>query len=175
MSLTFKRATTQDLLTIQTLSIETFSATFGPQNTPENLQAYLDEAYALDSLQAELNNHQSSFYLVFDGATLVGYLKLNIDAAQSEKMSSAYLEVERIYLKAAFQHEGFGRMMLDFAFQKASELGKTHIWLGVWEHNRNAQQFYQHLGFTFFGSHHFAMGTDMQTDLLMSREIAPSI
>ena len=36
---------------LQEISIETYTDTFGPYNTPENMQAYLVEAYNLEKLQ----------------------------------------------------------------------------------------------------------------------------
>ncbi len=64
----------------------TFTETFEDTNTAENLNQYLDEAYAIPVLTEELLNPDSVTYLVSndDGVTL-GYLKLNKDTAQTEK------------------------------------------------------------------------------------------
>lgn len=41
MSMTLRRLTTKDLDTLRDISIETFSDTFGAQNTAENMRDYL--------------------------------------------------------------------------------------------------------------------------------------
>jgi ribosomal protein S18 acetylase RimI-like enzyme len=56
-------------------------------------------------------------------------------------------------------------------FQKAVEIAQSHqmdfIWLGVWEKNEKAIQFYLKNGFEVFDKHIFKLGVDLQTDLLM--------
>ena len=45
------------------------------------------------------------------------------------------------------------------------------IWLGVWEHNQKAIEFYKKWGFEVFGKYIFVLGNDPQNDLLMKKEI----
>ena len=60
-----------------------------------------------------------------------GYLKLNIGTSQSEEMDDHFLEIERIYVRKKFKHQGIGTFLLDTAIKKAKEKQKTAIWLGV--------------------------------------------
>ena len=53
----------------------------------------------------------------------------------------------------------------------AAEKGKELIWLGVWEHNRRAIDFYTKFGFEKFGTPDFVLGDDVQTDWLMKKKI----
>ncbi|QER66830.1 GNAT family N-acetyltransferase [Paucilactobacillus nenjiangensis] len=156
---------------LQAISIETFTATFGQQNTADNLQHYLDDAYNLKTLSNELRNPDSYFYFLYVDEAIAGYLKLNVNHAQSENMGGEALEVERIYLTSNYQKFGLGKKLIYFAEQQAKQLHKKLIWLGVWEHNNNAQHFYEHLGFVPFSSHSFWMGTNRQTDILMQKSL----
>ncbi len=72
-----------------------------------------------------------------------GYLKLNTGTSQSEEMADHFLEIERIYVRKKFKHQGIGTFLLDTAIEKAKEKQKTAIWLGVWEHNDVALAFYR--------------------------------
>ena len=83
-------------------------------------------------------------------------------------------EVELLTLALARSHQGrgLGRLMLEKAFEEARARGAESVWLGVWEHNRQALAFYEHMGFAVFGSHVFTVGDDDQTDLLMRLRIA---
>lgn len=72
-----KQLTIEDAPALQEISIETYTDTFGPYNTPENMQAYLVEAYNLEKLQKELANPHSDFYFIFVDNQLAGYMKLN--------------------------------------------------------------------------------------------------
>ncbi|MDI6666591.1 GNAT family N-acetyltransferase [Leuconostoc falkenbergense] len=161
-----------DLNELQKVSLETFYDTFADQNTEKNMQEYLATSYKLEKLTEELENTNSFFYFVLnDEDDIMGYLKLNINAAQSEDDFDNALEIERIYIRKSFQKQGLGKILYNIAMTKATQLGKKRIWLGVWEFNQNAKAFYQHLGFEFVGSHTFDVGDDPQTDLIMVKDI----
>lgn len=105
MTKTIKKCTTADLATLQKLSIETYTDTFGEFNTPENLQAYLNEAYNDKILTNELANPNSEFYFVYIDENLAGYLKINTLDAQSEKMPDNFLEIQRIYIRKLYKRQ----------------------------------------------------------------------
>ncbi|RRK10884.1 GNAT family N-acetyltransferase [Lactiplantibacillus garii] len=163
--------TVADVQALQTISIETFTDTFAAQNTAANMRAYLDEAYNLPTLTAELETTDTRFYFVERDHEPLGYLKLNVNEAQSEKMGPDALEIERIYIRPAFKHQGLGSAFIKQAIELAKQAHKTKVWLGVWEHNEPAKAFYAKWGFQQFGAHTFTMGDDPQTDLLMSRPV----
>lgn len=171
MTTKLTECTLDDLHELQTISIVTFTETFKDQNSPEHLKAYLDEAYDLDKLKKELKNPSSRFYFIYVDQQVAGYLKLNTDAAQTEPMGADSLEVERIYVKKAFQRYGLGKQLLNKAFEMAVEQNKKRIWLGVWEENANAIAFYRKKGFVQTGSHSFYMGDDEQVDLIMVKTL----
>ncbi|MEJ2584567.1 MAG: hypothetical protein P8Z38_05830 [Robiginitalea sp.] len=45
--------------------------------------------------------------------------------------------------------------------------GKTYLWLGVWEENKEAIRFYKRHGFVTFGKHPYYIGSDRQMDWMM--------
>nr|WP_228115767.1 hypothetical protein [Sphingobacterium faecium] len=44
-----------------------------------------------------------------------------------------------------------------------------YVWLGVWEENPRAINFYKKNGFEEFDKHVFILGDDEQTDILMKK------
>lgn len=169
--MTMHKCTIEDLVLLQKISTETFTDTFGADNTAEDLAAYLERAYNLEQLKQELTNPDSSFYFIYSGDELAGYLKLNTGAAQSEAMGMDAFEVERIYVRTAFKRRGLGKQLIEFAIQTAVEMGKSTVWLGVWEHNMRALAFYRMLGFEKTGAHSFYMGDDEQIDYIMTKRL----
>ncbi|WP_137625624.1 GNAT family N-acetyltransferase [Lactiplantibacillus pingfangensis] len=166
-----RQLTLADAETLQALSVETFQDTFAAQNTAANMTAFLTSAYNLPKLKKELQQPGSRFYFIeLDGQPL-GYLKLNVDPAQSEVMGADNLEIERIYIRPTQKHQGLGSRFLKFAIELAKSEGKTGVWLGVWEHNEPAKRFYQKWGFERFNQHDFVMGTDTQTDFLLKKAL----
>ncbi|MCM3359060.1 MAG: GNAT family N-acetyltransferase [Psychrobacillus sp.] len=172
MTLTIKKCTFEDLHTLQEISYETFDETFKHQNSPENMNTYLERAFNLTQLEKELSNISSQFFFVYHNSEVAGYLKVNVDEAQSEKMDGESLEIERIYVKNKFQKLGLGKLLLNKAIEIAMERDKKKIWLGVWEKNENAIVFYKNMGFVQTSSHSFYMGDEEQIDLIMTKTLS---
>ncbi|KUL06585.1 GNAT family N-acetyltransferase [Bacillus licheniformis] len=171
MTVNIKRCTLEDLHKLQEIGYETFNETFKHQNSPENMKAYLDKAFNLKQLEKELSNSSSQFFFVYFNNEIAGYLKVNTDEAQSEKMGDESLEIERIYIKNNFQKHGLGKYLFNKAVEIAKELNKKKICLGVWEKNENAIAFYKKMGFVQTGAHSFYMGDEEQTDFIMAKTI----
>jgi diamine N-acetyltransferase len=60
---------------------------------------------------------------------------------------------------------------MDVCLAEARSRGGDVVWLGVWEKNDRAIQFYQRKGFTVAGITTFQLGADLQHDLLMQRKL----
>ena len=165
-----EKCTLKDIHRLQEISYETFNETFKHQNSPENMNHYLEKAFNLKQLEKIIQCLFSILFVYFNDE-IAGYLKVNIDDAQSEEMGNESLEVERIYIKSSFQKHGLGKYLLNNAIEIAIEHNKKNIWLGVWEKNENAIAFYKKLGFVQAGSHSFYMGDDEQVDLIMIKTL----
>lgn len=155
MTVKIKKCRREDLQTLQEISIETFNDTFKDQNSPENMQAYLEKAFNTEQLEKELSNSFSEFYFIWFNEEPAGYLKVNMNDAQSEKMGDESLEIERIYIRNKFQRKGLGKFLINKALEIAISQTKKTVWLGVWEKNENAIDFYKKwvlfkLGLTLF-------------------------
>ncbi|PYI53905.1 GNAT family N-acetyltransferase [Paenibacillus flagellatus] len=172
MTIEIKRCTLEDLRELQAVGYETFYDTFKRHNSPENMNAYLEQAFNLSQLEKEVSHPSSQFFFVLADREVAGYLKVNTDDAQSEEMGDEALEIERIYIKSQFQKRGLGSYLLTKAMDVARERHKTKVWLGVWEKNENAIAFYRKMGFVYTGAHSFYMGDDEQTDWIMTRTLA---
>ncbi|MBW8351299.1 GNAT family N-acetyltransferase [Bacillus sp. IITD106] len=171
MTISIKKCTLEDLRTLQDISYETFNETFKDQNSPENMTAYLEKSFNLKQLEKELSNSSSQFFFVYSNNELAGYLKVNIDDAQSEIMGDESLEIERIYIRNTFKKQGLGKVLLNKAVETAMEQNKKKIWLGVWEKNENAIAFYKKQGFVQTGVHSFYMGDEEQVDFIMIKSL----
>lgn len=165
-----KKATISDLEIILEISKQTFMETFAAVNTTENMEDYVRENFNPVQMASEINNPESAFYLAVLDTKTVGYLKLNFGNAQSEMFDRHLMEIHRIYVLNAFHGKKIGQQMLDKAIKIAQQTGVDYIWLGVWEENRRALQFYSKNGFVEFDKHLFTLGNDVQTDLLMRLE-----
>ncbi|WP_368658774.1 GNAT family N-acetyltransferase [Metabacillus halosaccharovorans] len=171
MTITIKKCTIENLRMLQEISYVTFNETFKHHNSPENMDTFLERAFNLNQLEKELSNRSSQFFFIYFNDEVAGYLKININDAQSEEMGDDSLEIERIYIKKEFQKHGLGKYLLNKAIELAMECNKQKIWLGVWENNENAIGFYKKMGFVQTGTHSFYMGDDEQTDFIMTKTL----
>jgi diamine N-acetyltransferase len=171
MNINIKPCTIEDLSTLQKISYETFNETFKDQNSPENMNAYLERAFNVKQLEKELSNISSQFFFVYFNNEVAGYLKVNTEDAQSENMGEDSLEIERIYIRTNFQKLGLGKYLINKAIEIAVEQEKNKIWLGVWEKNENAIAFYKKIGFVQAGTHSFHMGDEEQIDFIMIKSL----
>ena len=108
---------------------------------------------------------------MFLDGKLAGYLKINILDAQSEALGDDFMEIQRIYIRQQFKRLGLGRKLMKLGLERAQALKKPRVWLGVWEKNYSAQEFYKIFGFEKFSSHKFVMGDSVQTDYILKKEL----
>ena len=166
-----KPCTLSDLALLRRISQETFTGAFGSQNNPADLQDYLHQAFSEEQLENELRNPESRFFFLFWKGQLAGYVKLNQGQAQTDLRDPDALEIERIYVRGAFQGQGLGSWLLRQLKSLAEREGKGYLWLGVWEENRDAIRFYERHGFITFGKHPYYIGSDRQMDWMMRLEL----
>lgn len=165
------KVTETQLLELQKISRQTFYEAFSPVNSEEDMAMYLEHSLSIEKLSAELSNENTEFYFAQLNDQVIGYLKLNTNDAQTDLQDEQALEVERIYLLIEYASKGVGQLLMEKAYQVAQLKKAEYIWLGVWEHNTKAIQFYKRNGFCEFGSHMFKLGNDDQRDILMKRQL----
>ncbi|UHO40141.1 GNAT family N-acetyltransferase [Chryseobacterium capnotolerans] len=168
-SIIINKASAEDTDSIQKLAIQTFSETFAKDNTEEAMEKYLKESFNTEKVKSEINNPDSHFYIAWEEDNPVGYLKVNGGKAQTELQDETSLEIERIYVKKSHHGQKVGQLLYDQALKIAYQFNKSYLWLGVWEENLRALNFYRKNGFIEFDKHIFRLGDEEQTDLMMKK------
>lgn len=168
-SIIISKSGEKDLETLQSTGIQTFTETFAEDNTEEAMKQYLEDSFNTEKIKSELNNPDSLFYIAWEEDNPVGYLKMNSGKAQTELQDETSLEIERIYVKKSHHGKKVGQLLYNQALETAQQLGKSYLWLGVWEKNLRAINFYSKNGFVEFDKHIFRLGEEEQTDLMMKK------
>jgi diamine N-acetyltransferase len=169
--ISIKQAMLSDVNQLQTIGKQTFYETFSSGNTQENMTKYLTEEFSTEKLIAELNDNNSEFYFVTNHNNVIGYLKINFGPSQTELKDNKAVEIERIYVLKEFHGKNVGQMLYDKAIDIARQKNADYVWLGVWEENQRAINFYKKNGFVEFDKHIFKLGQDEQTDLMMKLKL----
>lgn len=63
------------------------------------------------------------------------------------------------------------KALFEFALQEAKKAGFIWAWLGVWEKNIRAQQFYFKYGFERFSQHEYVTGETVDIDWLLKKQL----
>ncbi|MGO1787256.1 MAG: GNAT family N-acetyltransferase [Sphingobacterium sp.] len=174
MNITIQKVTLNDIEQLQEIGKETFLETFSTSNTQENMEKYLAEGFSLKKLSDELTNENSEFYFASSENSVIGYLKINFGASQTERQDEKNLEIERIYVLKEFYGKKVGQMLYEKAIEVAKQKSLAWVWLGVWEENPRAIRFYEKNGFVEFDKHIFTLGDEEQTDLMMRLKLGNS-
>lgn len=156
---------------IADLSRKTFFETFAPSNTQENMDMFMDVQFTKKALMEEVGAEGNIFLLAFRGVEPVGYVRLRESTSPEQLGSLPAIEIARIYAVQDIIGKGVGSALMEKSLQIAQAKNKQLVWLGVWEHNYRAIDFYNRWGFTKFGEHPFILGTDMQTDWMMVKHL----
>ena len=166
-----KEVRISDINKLQEIGRLTFSETFSSGNSDENMMSYLAEGFSIEKLSAELNDVNSEFYFAWYNDEVIGYLKLNFGNSQTELKDSRALEIERIYVLKEYHGKNIGQLLYDKAIEIATQKHTEYVWLGVWEENPRAINFYKKNGFVEFDKHIFKLGDDEQTDIMMKLQL----
>lgn len=159
-----------DLKDLHQFAKACFVDTYASQNTAENMILYLRDEFSEERILQLLTDSEIKFFFVKLESKVVGYIQLNWGKAQSETLDSS-LEIARIYVEKGFQGRRIGALLLKQAYDLGKVLGLDWLWLGVWEKNTKAINFYQKNGFQIFDQHVFKLGNDEQLDWMMRRPL----
>lgn len=169
MDLVIRPACREDGWLVADISRQTFYETFAAHNTAADMELFLDEQFTRGRLMLEVGEPGLYFFLAYANGKLAGYLKLregNLPASISNKNA---LEIARIYVLAAYAGKGLGKALMEKSIEVGKQLHKQALWLGVWEKNARAIDFYTSWGFKRFGEQEFLLGNDVQQDWLMEK------
>jgi GNAT superfamily N-acetyltransferase len=153
------------------LAIKIFCDTFDEYNKPEDMDHYVTHEMNQAKLESELAETDNVFFILWYQEIPVGYAKLRTLNPDKNVKALNPIEIERLYVLHQYHNLKLGAALMAHCLHYATLMNHDLVWLGVWEHNFKAIQFYNKWGFTQFGTHPFLLGTDLQTDILMQKAL----
>lgn len=172
MPVTIRFGVPSDASALAELAARTFEETFGADNRPEDMALHLASSYGTAQQREELLDSGITTLLAEVDGTLAGFAQLRHGVTPESVTGEAPLELSRFYVAQQWQGRGVAQALMREVELDARRRGARTLWLGVWERNGRAIAFYSKMGFSDVGSHEFVLGTDAQTDRIMSRALA---
>jgi ribosomal protein S18 acetylase RimI-like enzyme len=168
---TIRFASESDAELIADLSRQTFYESFAPDNTKENMEKFLNEQFTRQKLIDEVKQPWHIFFLAFIKDEAVGCTKMREGEVPLQLVNQSCIEIARIYSIQQTIGIGVGKKLMETCHHVALQKRKETLWLGVWEKNQRAIDFYTKWGFVKFGEQKFILGDDVQTDWLMKKKL----
>jgi diamine N-acetyltransferase len=171
MTLVIREATIAEARLIADISHQTFYETFAAHNSRENMDKFLNQQFTKGKLIMEVGARENIFLLAYDNDKIAGYVKIRDERVPLSMGNVSALEVARLYAMNNQIGKGVGSLLMQSCIHIAKQRNKEWLWLGVWEKNQRAIDFYTRWGFKKFDETDFLLGDDMQRDWLMKKRI----
>ncbi|MEM8897228.1 MAG: GNAT family N-acetyltransferase [Bacteroidota bacterium] len=161
----------EEAIPLTKLARETFYRSFIHANPEQRMNAYLDAHMSEECVLEELQDPKNYFFLMMLDESWAGYTKIREAKVPDCVSDKNVIEIERFYIHQNFHAKGLGSCLMTHCVDWSIRRGKTAVWLGVWEENYAAIQFYQRKGFVKRGEKDFMFHDDLQTDWIMEKAL----
>ena len=161
----------KDYELLANLGKKTFIQTYRDKLKEKDILSYVKKSFNKDVLLKEIKNPSFIFLIVLKNGKAAGYAKLLNSKKPSSLMKKNAIEIVRLYVLKKYQGQKIGRELLKKCINVAKKNKFEVIWIGVWEKNYNAIDFYKKSGFKLFGQCKFNFETEIHNDLLMKKII----
>ena len=173
-ALHIRRGDPADAATVATFAARTFYEAFAADNREEDMVAYMAIAFGPEQQRRELSDPGHTYLLAEIDGVLAGYALMRaLDDAPECVTTRPAIELGRFYVDQPWHGRGIAPALMAECDAETRRRGGRAIWLGVFERNLRAIGFYTKCGFRDVGSHEFVLGSDVQTDRIMVRELEP--
>ncbi|GAB6196538.1 N-acetyltransferase family protein [Lysobacter xanthus] len=173
MSPSIRRATVDDARTLSALATATFVESFGHLYEREDLDAFLEDAYAVDKQAVILAHPDYAVWLLEADGRAVGHCAAGPCGLPHPDVAPGDGEIKRLYVLGEFQSGGQGARLMGTAMDWLLRDGPRTLWVGVWSENAGAQRFYGRYGFDKVGTYGFPVGRVVDLEFILRRPAAP--
>jgi GNAT superfamily N-acetyltransferase len=166
-----RRAKDDDAPRVAEFAQRTFVETFAADNSAEDMAAHVAKSFGPAIQLREIRDPSMITLLAELGSSMAGFAQVNRGTPPPCVDGASPVELRRFYVDRPFHGRGIAQSLMRAVDDVARELGGRTLWLGVWERNPRAIAFYTKCGFVDAGEQAFTVGTDEQTDRVMTRSL----
>ena len=169
MGAEIRRAGPEDASALAEVGRDTFVETFAHLYPPQDLAAFLAQAYAPDAFAGCLDDPEHGLWIAEQDGRAIGYVQAGSCTLPHPEVTAGCGEVKRLYVRQETQGSGLGTRLLTVALGWLSAPGRR-LWIGVWSQNFGAQRLYARHGFERVGEYQFPVGRTLDDEFILSRE-----
>lgn len=165
-----RRARPEDAEALSKIGRDTFVETFGHLYPPNDLVAFLEEAYSIDKSRKDIADPAKGVWIVEEDAKVVGHALAGPCELPHDEVRPEDGELKRLYILSAHRGGGTGTRLLKETFDWLEKDGPRTLWIGVWSENFGAQRLYERHGFSKAGEYEFVVGTVRDREFILRRQ-----
>lgn len=151
------RLTPSDAVMLSKIGGISLIESHGHSAPAEIMQAYVVEAFSIDTCRKELLEDENIFHAIFYNNEPAGYSKIVFDCQLPDVDLQPVTEMERLYLLKEFYHLKLGQQLMQHAIDLSIAAGEKGMWLNVWKKNGRAIRFYGKNGFEIVAESEFVL------------------
>jgi ribosomal protein S18 acetylase RimI-like enzyme len=159
-----RAATPHDATLLAEFAARSFADTYRDLSDAQEIADYVADHFQPDVMAAVISDPACATLLAWVNGELAGYAIVKATAAPDCVTTQAPLKLWRLYLGESFIGQGLGARLMAAVHAEARQRGAQTLWLGVYDRNVRAVQFYERLGFTQVGGQEFLFGGQIYID-----------
>ena len=165
-----RRATVDDAAALAQTAHTTFVETFGHLYPPEDLQAYVAKAFAVEHCRGKLADQSIAVWFAMIGADeLAGFIVAGSCKLPVENLEPTAGEVQQLYVQSKHQNLRIGTHLMDTALTWLASTAHAPLYVGVWSENFGAHRLYARYGFHKVGEYDFPVGKTIDREFILKR------
>jgi ribosomal protein S18 acetylase RimI-like enzyme len=166
-----RRAIAGDAKALAEVAESTFRATFGEENSTEDMNAHCRNNFSETIQCAEILDSRMVNLICDSKGTTIGFAQLRWGTPPASVTALRPVEIQRLYVVGSAHGKGVAQALMAACIEEIRQQACDVVWLGVWEKNPRAIAFYRKTGFVEVGEHIFRLGADPQRDLIMAKPV----
>jgi diamine N-acetyltransferase len=119
--ISIREATFRDIPAMREVAISSYSDTFSPDNSKENMERYLKEFYSIAALEREFHEPATCIYLAWEEDQLVGFARLRECDEVKNLLGDNTVELHRIYVLTSTQGKSVGKYLMEASIAYAQQ------------------------------------------------------
>ena len=157
-------ATVEDATPLAAFAARAFTDTYRGLDDAQEIADYVAEHFQPAVLAGVIQDPACTTLLADVAGQLAGYAVVRAEPAPACVAGPAPLQLWRLYLGEGFIGQGLGARLMAEVHAQARRRGARTLWLGVYDRNVRAVEFYKRFGFAQVGSQEFLFGGRLYMD-----------
>lgn len=153
----------EDAPRLAAFATQAFTDTYRDLDDAQDIADYCAEHFQPAVLAGVIADPACTTLLAWVGAELAGYAIVR-DKVPPPCVTGAAVQLWRLYLGQGFIGQKLGARLMRAAQEEARRRGAATLWLGVYDRNVRAVEFYRRFGFSQVGVSGFLFGGQVYAD-----------